>query len=302
MERSASDPARVDVVVVSYNSGGTLRGCVAELAQMPGIDVTVVDNASPENPVGAVADLGIRFVRADRNGGFSYGCNRGIAEGTAPYILLLNPDARIEPTELHTLAAVLDAEPATALVAPRLLEPDGSTAPSLRRFPRFRSTLAQGLLLHRLLPTLDDLVTDAAAYSVPGRPDWVSGACMLVRRDALAAVGGLDERFFLYCEDTDLCKRLRDAGHEVRYEPGAVASHVGGQSGSRSALRPVLAASRVAYARKHSGRLAAGSARAAIALGELVHALVNAARPERARGHLQAVAAVTGRDGAREAA
>jgi N-acetylglucosaminyl-diphospho-decaprenol L-rhamnosyltransferase len=302
MQRAVPEPARVDVVVVSYNSGATLRGCVAGLAHVPGVHVIVVDNASLADPAGSVADLGIRFVRAERNGGFSYGCNRGIAEGTAPYVLLLNPDARIAPAELDKLIAVLDADPGTALVAPRLLESDGSTAPSLRRFPRLRSTLAQGVLLHRLLPGLDELVTEPAVYARPGRPDWVSGACMLIRRSALAAVGGMDERFFLYCEDTDICKRLRDAGHDVRYEPAAIASHVGGQSGSRSALRPVLAASRVAYARKHSGRLAAGAERAAIAVGELVHAIVNAARPGRARGHLEALAAVTGRRGAKEAA
>src|SRR5215217_4776654 len=113
MKRSGRDAARVDVVVVSYNSGATLRGCVAELSRAPGVTVTVVDNASPEDPAAAVADLGIRFVRADRNGGFSYGCNRGIAEGSSPYVLLLNPDARIDPVELDKLAAVLDDEPGT---------------------------------------------------------------------------------------------------------------------------------------------------------------------------------------------
>jgi N-acetylglucosaminyl-diphospho-decaprenol L-rhamnosyltransferase len=302
MERHGPDAARVDVIVVSYNSGATLRGCVAPLVDAPGVDVIVVDNASPEPPAEALAGLGVRLVRSPRNGGFSYGCNLGVAEGTAPYVLLLNPDARIEPADLDRLAAVLDADPTVAVAAPRILEPDGSTAPSLRRFPRLTLTLAQSLMAHRLFPGLDELVTERATYLRPGSPDWVSGACMLIRRDALAAVGGMDERFFLYCEDADICKRLRDRGHTVRYEPAAVATHIGGQSGSRSALRPILAASRVAYARKHSGRVAAALERGAIALGELVHALVHVLRPARARGHLEALAVVARRPRPKEAA
>ena len=99
----------------------------------------------------------------------------------------------------------------------------------------------------------DELVRDAAAYERPGDPEWVSGACMLVRRDAFEAVGGFDEGFFLYCEDTDLCRRLWKAGHRVRFEPAAEVHHVEGASSGAGETRPIAARSRVLYARKHFG-------------------------------------------------
>jgi N-acetylglucosaminyl-diphospho-decaprenol L-rhamnosyltransferase len=284
--------ARVDVVVVSYNSGATLRRCVGELAGADGLTVTVVDNASPEDPLGEIVDLDVRIIRSDRNGGFSYGCNRGVAAGDAPYVLLLNPDARVTPASVETLAAVLDRDSATAVVSPLLLEPDGAVAMSQRRFPTVLQVLAQALFLHHVLPRLDERVRDPAAYRRASEPDWVSGACMLIRRSALAAVGGMDERYFLYSEDTDVCRSLRDAGHSIRFEPAATAEHIGGASGSRAALRPVLAESRVLYARKHHRRPVAAAQAAGVALGELTHAIANCMRPERARGHLSALAAL----------
>jgi N-acetylglucosaminyl-diphospho-decaprenol L-rhamnosyltransferase len=284
--------SRVDVIVVAYNSAGTLRRCVEPLAGAPGIRVVIVDNASPDDGLATVADLPVTIVHADGNGGFSTGCNLGTAEGDGPYVLLLNPDAAIEPGDVELLADVLDAEPRTALVAPKLLESDGSVAPSQRRFPRLRSAWGQALLLHRVVPALDELVRDPRAYDIAGTPEWVSGACMLVRRTALEALGGLDEDFFLYCEDTDLCRRLRLAGGDVRYEPRSCAQHVGGVSGSRSALRPVLASSRARYARKWRRRPAAALEIAAIAVGEIVHAIATANRRERRRGHIAALRAL----------
>jgi N-acetylglucosaminyl-diphospho-decaprenol L-rhamnosyltransferase len=289
----------VDVVVVAYNSRETLRSCVAAQVADPRAAVVVVDNASPDDALDTIADLDVSIVQAARNGGFSAGCNLGLAAGDAPYVLLLNPDARLEPDALTRLLGALEADAGAALAAPLIVEDDGSPAPSQRRFPRLRSTVAQALFVHRLLPGLDELVHDPAAYAAPGTPEWVSGACMLVRRSVLEQLGGMDERFFLYCEDTDLCRRIWDAGLRVRFEPAARARHVGGASGSRSALRAVLAASRVAYARKHRSAAAAVAEAAAIALGEAVHALSKLHRPAQMRGHLAALLAVTtGRDAA----
>ncbi|MCW3001752.1 MAG: glycosyltransferase family 2 protein [Conexibacter sp.] len=296
---AAQPTVLVDVVVVSYNSRDTLRACVATQAADARAAVIVVDNASPDDALDTIADLDVRIVRAGRNGGFSAGCNVGIAAGGAPYVLLLNPDARLEPDALTHLLAALESDPGTALVAPLIVEDDGSPAPSQRRFPRLRSTIAQAVFLHRLMPGLDERVRDRAAYAAPGTPEWVSGACMLLRRSTLEQLGGLDERFFLYCEDTDLCRRIWDAGLRVRFVPSARARHVGGVSGSRSALRAVLAASRVAYARKHRSAAGAAAEAVAVAVGEAVHALSKLHRPAQMRGHLAALRAVaTGRDAA----
>src|SRR3712207_2645322 len=112
-------------------------------------------------------------------------------------------------------------------------------------------------------------------YDAPCYPDWVSGACVLVRRSALERLGGFDEGFFMYCEDRDLCKRLHDLGLPVRYEPDAVAVHEGGASAPRASLLPVLAASRIRYAHKHWSTPGALLKRAGVALGALTHVVVS---------------------------
>jgi GT2 family glycosyltransferase len=292
--------ARVHAVVVAYNSADTLARCVEPLAAFERVDVTVVDNASPDESLAAIAHLDVDTVRAPDNRGFAAGCNIGIARSDAPYVLLLNPDARITAADLEALCAVLDARPAAGLVAPRILESDGSVAWSQFRFPRRRSTYAQALFLHRAWPRAawaDELIRDPAVYEVAGSPEWVSGACLLLRRAALDAIGPLDESFFMYCEDSDLCARLREAGWELRFEPSASVQHEGGVSHSRFDLLTVHARARIRYARKHSGPAAALAEAAGVMLGHATHALANVRRPAARRGHVRAFTAA-----AREAA
>jgi N-acetylglucosaminyl-diphospho-decaprenol L-rhamnosyltransferase len=290
-----SDRAVVHAVVVSYRSADTLRGCVEPLAAMPNVHVTVVDNASPDDSLEAIAGLDVDVVRSQRNGGFGYGCNIGAARADAPYLLFLNPDARIEPADLDELVGALERHPEAGVVGPRILEPGSELAFSRRRFPRLCSTYAQALFLHRarpLAPWADELVRDVAAYRRSGTSDWISGACMLVRRTAFEAIGGFDERFFLYCEDTDLCAELWRAGWEVRFEAGAEVHHVGGASSGTGETQAIAARSRVIYARKHRGRSGALLERLGIALGELTHAATSLTRPASRRGHLAAARAV----------
>jgi hypothetical protein len=285
----------VDVVVVSYRSAATLRGCVEPLAAMPGVHVTVVDNASPDEALATIADLDVDVVRSPHNGGFSYGCNLGVSDGSAPFLLFINPDARIDGESLRTLRSVLEDDERVAIVAPRILDDDGSLAFTLRRFPRLRSTFAQALFLHRAAPLAtwtDELIRDPAAYAEAGTAEWVSGACMLVRRDAYAAIGGFDEQFFLYCEDTDLCARLWAAGHTVRFEPGATARHVGGASSGVGETQAIAARSRVRYARKHFRAPAARLEALGVVLSELTHVAAAATRPASRRGHAAAAWAV----------
>ncbi len=130
---------------------------------------------------------------------------------------------------------------------------------SLRRFPRLRSTYARALFLQRLLPRaswVDEVIRDPRAYAEPHAVEWITGACLLVRRAALEEVGGFDERFFMYCEDKDLCTRLWKAGYSVEYEPSIVCEHDGGagSEASRGARRTMLTRSRMLYAAAHSGR------------------------------------------------
>jgi N-acetylglucosaminyl-diphospho-decaprenol L-rhamnosyltransferase len=138
--RPADPDVRVQAVVVAYNSARTLAGCVAPLAALDWVDVTVVDNASPDESLAAVAHLPIDTVRADDNRGFAAGCNIGIARSRDPYVLLVNPDTRMTSADLAALSDVLTRQPDVAIVAPRLLQDDGTLAQSQFRFPRRRST------------------------------------------------------------------------------------------------------------------------------------------------------------------
>ena len=287
-------PARVDVVVVAYNSRDTLRLCIEPLARVPWVDVTVVDNACPDDSARVVDDLPVRIVHSPRNGGFAYGCNLGMANGATDFVLLLNPDAEIDATSLAVLVDALRADLSLAGVGPRIVDDAGDLVFTQRRFPRLRFTYAQGLFVHRAASRAawaHDSIRDPDAYERPGTPEWVSGCCVLLRRDAVASVGGLDEGFFLYSEETDLFKRLAAAGWRAGFEPRAAARHVGYRSADPNATEPIRAVSRVRYARKHHGRLVAALEASGVALGALAHAIAWMRRPARARGNLVAARA-----------
>ena len=272
---TASIHERFDVVVVSYNNRDTLRRCVGGLAGAEGISVTVVDNASADGSLATIEDLPVRGVPLEQNLGFGAGCNAGWRQGSAPYVLFLNPDARIELDDLHRLAKVLE-ETGGGIAAPRIQREDGTLDWSLRRFPQVRSIYGQALFAHRFRPSacwVDDVIREPAAYETTHTCDWASGACLLVRRDLLEKLGGFDETFFMYCEDVDLCRRSWDSGDTVVYTPEAVCVHAGGASAPRSELIPVLARSRIRYARKHFDRRRALAYRAGVGLVGLSHVL-----------------------------
>jgi N-acetylglucosaminyl-diphospho-decaprenol L-rhamnosyltransferase len=283
----------VDVVVVAYRSGDHLRQAVEGLAGLDGVHVVVVDNACPEQSYRRVSDLGVTIVRAAANDGFAAGCNLGIAASSSPSVLLLNPDASLSGEDLARLQQALLSSADVGIAAPRIVHEDGTLAWSLRRFPRVRTTYAQALYLHRLAPRAawaDEVIRDQAVYARPGDVEWASGAALLVRRSLLERLGGLDDGFFLYCEDMDLCRRVRLAGYRIVFEPNATTRHVGGgSSSSRGPLLPVLAASRVRYATLHRGRAATLLERGGIALGAITHLPTALAHPGLVRGQLGAI-------------
>jgi GT2 family glycosyltransferase len=171
------------------------------------------------------------------NVGFGRAVNQAVAVSSAPMLLLINPDCRLEAGAVSTMRAVLAAEPRCAVAGPRILDPDGAVQGSARGDPDMLTGLfgRTGGLRARL-PSLSiarrNVVVEDAIRSGQRSVvvDWVSGACMLVRRDAFLAAGGFDERYFLYWEDADLCRRLRAQGHDVRYVPGATTVHQVGRS------------------------------------------------------------------------
>jgi N-acetylglucosaminyl-diphospho-decaprenol L-rhamnosyltransferase len=287
----------VDVVVVAYNSREHLRACVARLSGAPGLTVIVVDNSCPQRSFEVVEDLpGVQVIHMPNNGGFSYGCNAGWRAGSSEYVLFLNPDALLGVEDVEHLARALDMDPGVGLVGPRTLDEDGNINFTIRRFPSLVSTYAQALFLHRIAPRagwVDEVVRDPQAYERPGRVDWLSGSCLLARRSALETIGGLDEAFFFYSEDIDLCRRIqRDAGLAVAYFPDATCVHAGGGSRPRAQLLPMLAASRLRYARRHRGRVGSVLERLGIGLGEGVRTIFGRGGSSYRRGHLQALGVI----------
>jgi N-acetylglucosaminyl-diphospho-decaprenol L-rhamnosyltransferase len=283
-----------DAIVVSYNSRDVLRRCVAPLAERPEVRVIVVDNASVDGSLDVLDGAPVVTLAQPRNEGFARACNVGWRSSDAPFVLLLNPDAVLTWTALRVLIRALEEDPDVGVVGPRLERPDGALELSQHRFPRLSTTYGQALFLHRLFrrARFEDDVRDAGAYARPQRPDWLTGACLLVRRSVLEALGGLDERFFLYREDVDLCRRVRDRSLAVRYEPRAVALHDGGGSSRPDVTLPLYAASRIRYAQKHRGRLGALLERLGLGLRALTHVVASRGGVRARVGHAHSLAVV----------
>ena len=225
------------VVVVNYNSGDLLARCVASVLADASTgtppEVVVVDNASCDRSLQQLADDegDVAVVRSPRNLGYAAAANLGIARTSAPVVAVLNPDTWLEPGTGAALLARL-ADQGIGAVGPRLINPDGSTYPSARSVPSVGVAVGHGLLhfVWEANPFTRRYRQLGVDPSTARDVDWVSGAAVWLRRDALEQVGGWDERYFMYVEDVDLCWRLRRAGWRVVYEPAGRVEHVQGTS------------------------------------------------------------------------
>ncbi|SFE14460.1 hypothetical protein SAMN04487844_101182 [Methylobacterium sp. yr596] len=257
----------LDVVIVNWNGGALLRACLASLAAAEAalgdalaLHVVVVDNASTDGSLEGLARLrhGPAVVANPDNQGFGRACNAGAARGEAAAILFLNPDARVTAEALLGARAALTADEATGIVGAQLLDEAGVVQRACARRPTARSLLGQALLLDRagLVPSHFMTEWDHADE----RPvDQVMGAFLMIRRSLFTALGGFDERFFVYYEDVDLCARAWDAGFAVRHLAGISVRHEG-QGTTRAAKAHRLACfleSQIRYAAKHHGRATA---------------------------------------------
>ena len=249
--------SEVAVAIVNYNAGEELRHALSALAAaLAGCDWEgiVVDNASVDGSADIAMTFGprVRLVRNRENVGFGRGINQGAAATDAPLLLVINPDCRLQPGAFEALARELARRPRCAIAGPRVLDPDGTPQGSARGDPDMLTGLfGRTSALRRLMPWLPAAkrnVADAVAGATESMAvDWVSGACMLIRRDAFDAVGGFDARYFLYWEDADLCRRLRARGHEIRYVPAATAVHVVGASSRTAKAASIRAFHESAY-------------------------------------------------------
>jgi GT2 family glycosyltransferase len=240
--------SEVAAILVNYNAGNELRRALQSIAdemhEMPW-QAVVVDNASTDGSAAITREFApqVSLIENRDNVGFGRAVNQGMASVTATLVLIMNPDCRLVAGAIATLRAELDVHDGCAIVGPRILNPDGSVQGSARGDPNMLTGLfGRSAALGRLLPWLPiarrNVVTDAAIRSGHESVvvDWLSGACMLARREALQKVNGFDERYFLYYEDVDICCRLWLAGYKVCVSKDAVVVHEG-QRASRRNLR-----------------------------------------------------------------
>ena len=270
----------VSVILVNYHSPELVVGAVRHLETLDHerpAETIVVDNSS-DRELQARLDGRVTYLTAQRNLGFAGGVNAGLARVTEEIVLLLNPDARPEPGCLDALATVLQESRDVGIAAPQLvpLSPGMATIPSAtRRDPSLLTLLAEYTALRRLLPAswlLDRYFLTAEHCAAPCAAAMVQGACFAFRRSLVDRIGRFDEeRFFLYWEETDFCRRARAAGWRVLYCPQARCGHAGGGSTPEpEAARRYFWWGLLAYYRKHEGAARTAFLRGALVCGTAI--------------------------------
>jgi GT2 family glycosyltransferase len=245
------------IIIVNFNSGDHLARCldsIAEHAKRAG--VLVIDNASSDASERPARDAGpvVKLLCNNTNVGFARAVNQGLARTSGDFVLLLNPDCQLRAGAVEALVAEMLQHPQCAVAGPLVLDEDGSIQGSVRGDPTLLTGLfGRSTLLTRMFPASRlarrNVRLDMASEADPTSTEvnWVSGACMLARREALEAIGGFDERYFLYWEDADACRRLRNCGYTIRCVPAACVVHVAGQSSRSAPAMAIRAFHRSAY-------------------------------------------------------
>jgi N-acetylglucosaminyl-diphospho-decaprenol L-rhamnosyltransferase len=267
------------VVIVNYRCADLTIDCLAsleaEIASLPGISVTVVDNASGDGSADritrAIHERGwskwASFQPRETNGGFAAGNNTAIlpalASATSPrYVLLLNPDTVIRPGAVHALVEFMERNPGVGLSGSRLEDPDGTTQRSAFRFPSILGEIEAGMRFGPVTRLLSRYVVARPVQEAAGPTDWVAGASLMIRREVIEAIGALDDDYFMYFEEVDFCLRARRAGWPCWYVPESRVVHLVGQSSGvtdtakATRRRPAYwFQARRRYYLKHHGRL-----------------------------------------------
>jgi N-acetylglucosaminyl-diphospho-decaprenol L-rhamnosyltransferase len=257
----------VSVLVVNYRAYDELARCLESLVPWLADDVEgiVVDHGSAPERAAAISRSfpSVRLLPTSANPGFAAGVNRAATYATGRYLLLLNPDAVMTENVCRSLASWLDARAAIGVAGPLIRDQDGSIQASARRFPGISTVLGgRSTALTRFWPgnplSRHNLLTGPGVRT-PRQVDWVSGACLMTRREAYDKVGGLDEGFFLYWEDADYCRRVGQAGWQTWYHPGMTVTHLAGRSSAHvpGPSRTAFYDSVYRYFRKHSGPVGA---------------------------------------------
>lgn len=237
----------LSIVIVSFNARVDLERCLGSLHEAPPAashEIIVVDNASSDGSADAARRAGARVIEAGANLGFARASNLGIRASTGSNLLLLNSDTVVPAGALDRLLAELDRDPGLAVVGPRLVDADG------------RAELSFGAMIGPINEVRQKWRAAGDVEALTRRrqyPDWVSGACLLVRRGDAEGVGLLDERYFMYTEDVDFCAAIRARGRRVLFTPDVEIVHLRGRSRAAApgATERAYRASRIAFYAKH---------------------------------------------------
>ena len=265
--------ADVTVIVVSYNTKALLRECLASVmrAGTRTVEVIVVDNASADGSADMVAHEfpAVDLIRVPSNVGFAAANNLALRRAQGGYCLLLNPDATLNDDTTEALAAYLDAHGDVGVVGPTVLFPDGRFQSSGFAFPTVLSELRQSRSVEWMARFAGAVQRPAPPGREPLEVDWVDGACLMIRRETMDAIGLLDEQYFLYGEEVDWCYRARKTGWRVVAVRAAAAFHHRGQStgGVADATVAYLTETRLRFFRTHRGVPTALFVSAVFALG-----------------------------------
>ena len=279
------------IIVVSTNEARWLRPCLTSIFEHRGacsLDVVVADNESTDDTSALVETEypEARVVRCS-NRGFAHANNQGLMTCDARYALFLNPDTEILEGTFEKLVRALDARPTVGLAGVRQMTPSGELYPTIRRFPNAIRALGEAMGSERFpfrASWLGERELDLRLYEREVDCDWTSGSFMVARREALESAGFMDERFFIYSEEPDLCLRMKKAGWEIRHLPHMTILHHAGKAGRKPKIAAQEAFARKQLARKHFSPPHRVAYTAALGLGLLMRAVVPSGRAGQASG------------------
>lgn len=276
-----TDRPALAIVIVTYNSAAVLGGLLDSLpAGLQGVrrfQILVVDNDSHDDSIDIALAHHTRpqIIRMGRNAGYAAAINEGAANVSADAdLLVLNPDIRLLPGSVRLLIDRL-SDPTVGVAVPRIIHEDGTTQWSLRREPSVMNSWTAALLGGRLAARIGngEMIGDPARYGRDGLVDWACGAILVIAARARAAAGRWDESFFLYMEEVDYLRRVRESGFSIAYVPQARVMHLGGEYSENPRLSALLAANRIRYHRRHHGPLSTAAFRLSIIVGEGLRAV-----------------------------
>ena len=246
----------IDLIIVNYKSTDFLHTCLSSVyGNLNGtkVNVHVLDNGSNDHVHLIKSSFPETILTINNhNLGFSKAVNKIIKKTSSPYIVILNPDTTVFDDFFESVIAFMEKNSDVGILGPKLIDPDHCIQGSARAFPTFSSAFfGRRSLMTRIFPnnrfTCANILSNKSDGKTPMEVDWVSGACMVVKRQALNDVGLLDERFFLYWEDVDWCKRMWDKGWKVTYYPPATIQHAVGGSSEHNLIRSIFEFHKSAY-------------------------------------------------------